>query len=184
MKPCNTTGTSTNAGYTEHAFNLAVAREIGKILRSSGIKVIYTREDDNSIGPCVDKRAAIGNSANADAVISIHADGSTSANAHGFHVAYSSPPLNAAQGEPSTKLSSALRDSMESAGFALSNYIGRNGLSPRTDLAGLNLSTRPVALVECGNMRNASEAALMSTSDGRERYATAIASGIEHFLGR
>ena len=181
-KPCNTTGTSTNAGYTEHAFNFDVAKQVGEALSAKGIKVVYTRSDDSGVGPCVDRRAEIGNEANADAVVSIHADGATSANAHGFHVAYSSPPLNAAQGAPSTALARALRDGLRSDGFTTSTYIGSEGLSPRSDLAGLNLSTRPAVLVECGNMRNAAEAAQMSSAPGRTHYADAIAAAIEAYL--
>lgn len=182
MKPCNTTGTATNAGYSEHAFNFAVAQEVGTALAAKGIKVVYTRTNDTGVGPCVDRRAEIGNEANADAVVSIHADGSTSAGAHGFHVAYSSPPLNAAQGAPSTKLAHALRDGLRADGFTTSTYIGSAGLSARADLGGLNLSTRPTVLVECGNMRNSAEAALMSSAAGRAKYAAAIAEAIEAYL--
>ena len=76
-----------------------------------------------------------------------------------------------------------MRDKLRAAGFGVSNYLGSNGLAPRDDLAGLNLSERPAALIECGNMRNAAEAAAMSTSDGRQRYADAIAAGILAYLG-
>lgn len=182
MKPCNTTGTSTNAGYTEHAFTWDVAVKVRDELTAKGVKVVMTRENDTGVGPCVDARAAAGNQANADAVVSIHADGSESAGAHGFHVAYSSPPLNAAQGAPSTKLTQDLRDALKAAGFATSTYIGKDGLSPRADLGGLNLSERPAALVECGNMRNAAEAAVLSSSDGRQRYADAITKAILTYL--
>lgn len=182
-KPCNTTGTSTNAGYSEHAFTFDVAQRVGAALTAKGVKVVYTRTDDNGVGPCVDKRAATGNAAGASAVVSIHGDGSDAAGAHGFHVAYSSPPLNAAQGEPSTSLAKTLRDGMRSASFTSANYIGKDGLAPRDDLAGLNLSTRPAALIECGNMRNATEAAAMSSAEGRQRYASAIAAAIETYLG-
>jgi N-acetylmuramoyl-L-alanine amidase len=181
-KPCNTTGTATNAGYPEHAFTWDVAQRVGKALAGKGIRVVYTRPDDTGVGPCVDKRAAIGNDANADAVVSIHADGSTAAGANGFHVAYSSPPLNAAQGEPSTRLAQVVRDTMRTGGFSTSNYIGGNGLSARADLGGLNLSTRPSVLVECGNMRNAAEAARMTSAEGRQQYASAIAAAIEAYL--
>lgn len=181
-KACNTTGTATNAGYTEHAFNWDVARRVGEELTARGVRVVYTRDSDTGVGPCVDERADIGNDANADAVVSIHADGSTSSGAHGFHVAYSSPALNAAQGEPSISLARTLRDTLRQT-FPVSTYLGSDGLAPRDDLAGLNLSVRPAALVECGNMRNAVEAAAMSTSDGRQRYADAIAAGILAYLG-
>ncbi|WP_439384410.1 N-acetylmuramoyl-L-alanine amidase [Amycolatopsis lexingtonensis] len=181
-KPCNTTGTATNAGYPEHAFTFDVARRVGDVLAGKGIRVVYTRQDDTGVGPCVDRRAAIGNEANADAVVSIHADGSTAAGANGFHVAYSSPPLNAAQGAPSLRLAEVLRDTMRTGGFSTSNYIGGNGLSARSDLAGLNLSTRPAALVECGNMRNATEAARMTSAEGRQGFAASIAAAIEAYL--
>jgi N-acetylmuramoyl-L-alanine amidase len=181
-KPCNTTGTSTNAGYTEHAFTWDVAQRVRDLLTARGVQVVMTRQNDTGVGPCVNERAAIGNRANATAVVSIHADGSTGAGDHGFHVAYSSPPLNAAQGDPSTKLARVLRDGLVSAGFPTSNYIGTNGLSPRADLAGLNLSERPVALIECGNMRNADEAATLSSAAGRARYAAAIADAIVAYL--
>ncbi len=72
--------------------------------------------------------------------------------------------MNDVQRGPAKVLATALRDSLRGAGFPDSDYIGRGGLSPRRDLAGLNLATRPTALVECANMRNAAEAALVSTT--------------------
>lgn len=181
-KPCNTTGTATNAGYPEHAFTWDVAARVRDLLVAEGIKVVMTRPDDAGVGPCVDRRAAIGNEAGADAVVSIHADGSTDASAHGFHVAYSAPPLNEAQGEPALRLATTMRDRLVAAGFATSTYIGSAGLSPRDDLGGLNLSERPSVLVECGNMRNAEEAAAFASADGRASYAAAIAAGITAYL--
>ncbi|KZB85291.1 N-acetylmuramoyl-L-alanine amidase [Amycolatopsis regifaucium] len=181
-KPCNTTGTATNSGYAEHAFTWDVSQRIAEALSAKGIRVILTRQNDNGVGPCVNERAAIGNDAAADAVVSIHADGSNSAGAHGFHIAYSAPPLNAQQGEPSAKLATALRDGLRAGGFPTSTYLGSNGLAPRSDLAGLNLSTRPAALVECGNMRNADEAAAMASEEGRQQYAASIAKAIADYL--
>lgn len=182
-KPCNTTGTSTNAGYPEHAFTWDVAQRVGAALAGRGVQVVYTRTNDTGVGPCVDERAAVGNQAGAAAVVSIHGDGSDSAGAHGFHVSYSNPPLNPAQGQPSSTLAGDLRDALHAAGFATSNYLGSGGIHPRDDLAGLNLSTRPAALVECGNMRNSAEAAIMSSAGGRQRYADAITAAILHYLG-
>jgi N-acetylmuramoyl-L-alanine amidase len=183
MKACNTTGTATNAGYPEHAFTWDVAVRVRDQLTAQGVRVVLTRPDDNGVGPCVNRRAAIGNESGAAAVVSIHADGSTNPSAHGFHIAYSAPPLNEAQGEPSMRLATAMRDTLVAKGFATSTYIGSAGLSPRDDLGGLNLSERPAVLVECGNMRNATEAAAFSTPGGRASYAAAIAAGILAYLG-
>lgn len=182
-KACNTTGTSTNAGYTEHAFNWDVANRVKAELQAKGITVVMTRSSDTGVGPCVNERAAVGNNANAAAVVSIHADGSESAGAHGFHVEYSSPPLNAAQGAPSTTLATVLRDNVRNAGFTLANYIGHNGLFGRDDLGGLNLSDRPSVLIECGNMRDAGDAATLSSTDGRQHIADGITAGIIAYLG-
>jgi N-acetylmuramoyl-L-alanine amidase len=182
-KACNTTGTATNAGYSEHAFNWDVANRVKADLQAKGITVVMTRPSDTGVGPCVNERAAVGNNADAAAVVSIHADGSESAGAHGFHVEYSNPPLNSEQGPPSIQLATVLRDNVHSAGFALANYIGKTGLFGRPDLGGLNLSDRPTALIECGNMRDSGDAATLSSATGRQHIADAIAAGIEAYLG-
>ncbi|MCW2631464.1 MAG: amiA, partial [Pseudonocardia sp.] len=85
---------------------------------------------------------------------------------------------------PALALARALREAMITGGFPTSNYTGADGLSPRADLAGLNLAQRPAALVECANMRNAGEAAVISTPEGRQRYAAAISAGVLAFLAR
>ena len=181
-KACNTTGTATNAGYSEHAFNWDVANRVQAELQAKGVTVVMTRSSDTGVGPCVNERAAIGNNADAAAVVSIHADGSLSAGAHGFHVEYSNPPVNSEQGPPSIQLATTLRDNVHAAGFALANYIGSNGLFGRADLGGLNLSDRPTVLIECGNMRDAADAAVFSSAAGRQRIADAITAGILAYL--
>ncbi|MBN9101141.1 MAG: N-acetylmuramoyl-L-alanine amidase [Pseudonocardia sp.] len=180
-KPCNSTGTATNAGYPEHAFTFDVATRVRQKLVAAGVHVVMTRPDDNGVGPCVDVRGRAAARAGAAVAVSIHADGSAAGNS-GFHVAYSDPPLNAVQAGPAHVLGTAVRDAMRTGGFRVSDYIGRDGLSPRRDLAGLSLATVPTVLVECANMRNAAEAALVSSAAGRQRYADAIAAGILAFL--
>jgi N-acetylmuramoyl-L-alanine amidase len=181
-KPCNTGGTSTDAGYPEHAFTWDVVQRVQKRLRAEGVRVVLTRNSDHGIGPCVNKRAATGNNAHADAVVSVHADGNTGAGNRGFHVIRSSPPVNAAQGTPSMTLARDMRGAFVGEGFPTSNYLGHDGLDARDDLAGLNLSTRPAVMIECGNMRNAKDSALITSAAGRQRYADAVTAGIEAFL--
>jgi N-acetylmuramoyl-L-alanine amidase len=181
-KACNTVGTRTDQGYPEHAFTFDVAARAAQRLTETGVKVVLVRTDDAGVGPCVDERGRAGEAAGADAVVSIHADGSDSGD-HGFHIALPYPPLNPAHEGPSWALGTALRDAMRAAGFPDSDYRGHDGIDRRADLAGLNLSTRPVALIECANMRNPTEAALVSSAEGRQRYADAIAAGILSYLG-
>lgn len=181
-KACNTTGTETDAGYPEHAFTWDVSQRVRRGLEAAGVRVVLTRPDDEGVGPCIDARGRAGEAADADAVVSIHADGSA-AHTSGFHIALSDPPLNDAQRVPATDLALAVRAAMRTAGFPDSDYIGDAALSRRGDLGGLNHSTRPTVLVECANMRNPAEAALVSSGAGRQRYGDAITAGILAFLG-
>jgi N-acetylmuramoyl-L-alanine amidase len=180
-KPCNTTGTSTDAGYPEHKFTWDVALRVGELLLANGVNAKLTRTNDTGVGPCVNVRGEMAAKMNVDAEVSIHADGAPPSG-KGFHVAYPRPALNTAQGAPSLELATALRDALKGAGLPESTYLGKAGLAPRADLAGLNTSKRPVALIECANMRNPDEAVTVSNAAGRQRYAQAITIGILAWL--
>jgi N-acetylmuramoyl-L-alanine amidase len=180
-KQCNTTGTATNDGYSEHALNWDVALHVRDALNQMGARTEFSRGDDNSVGPCVDQRAALANAMHPDAIVSIHADGGPSTG-HGFHVNYSSPPVNAAQGGPAVQLAHVMRDSLVAAGLTPATYIGSDGLYGRADLAGLNLAEYPAVLVELGNMKNADDAARMESADGRAKYAAAVTDGVVAYL--
>ncbi|MEU6711200.1 N-acetylmuramoyl-L-alanine amidase [Nonomuraea sp. NPDC046802] len=183
-KACNTTGTQTASGYPEHAFTWDVASRLRPILQRMGAKVVLTRPDDKGVGPCVTERAAIGNEAGADAVLSIHGDGARTSG-HGFHVILPGllPGHNDDVVRPSRRLGVAIRDAYrKGTGLPYANYVGVNGLQSRTDLGGLNLSKRPVVMIECGNMANAGDAAKMSDPAFRQRMAVALAAGIRRYL--
>ncbi|BBZ43495.1 Rv3717 family N-acetylmuramoyl-L-alanine amidase [Mycobacterium parmense] len=180
-KPCNTSGTSTDDGYSEHAFNWAVVALVNDALSQEGVRTQLSRDNDSSVGPCVDQRAEQANAMRPDAIVSIHADGGPPSGS-GFHVNYSSPPLNDVQAGPAVQLAHAMRDALVRAGFQPATYIGSDGLYGRDDLAGLNLAQYPAVLVELGNMKNADDAARMESADGRARYAAAVTDGITAFL--
>jgi N-acetylmuramoyl-L-alanine amidase len=71
-----------------------------------------------------------------------------------------------------------MRDQLVASGLQTSTYRGADGLYGRSDLTGLNLAEHPSILIECGNMKNNDEAAVMQTASGRASYATAVARGI------
>ena len=180
-KQCNTSGTATNDGYPEHAFTWAVVTLISGSLNQMGVNTRLSRDSDNGVGPCVDQRAALANAMHPDAIVSIHADGGP-ASGSGFHVNYSSPPVNDVQAGPAVQLAHTMRDALAQAGFQPATYIGSDGLYGRDDLAGLNLAQYPAVLVELGNMKNADDAARMESADGRAKYAAAVAQGIVAYL--
>ncbi len=180
-KECDTSGTATADGYSEHAFTWDVALQVQAALNQMGVRTQMSRDNDSSVGPCVDQRAALANAVHRDAVVSIHADGGPPSG-RGFHVNYSSPPLNDAQSGPAMQLAHTMRDALAGTGMQPSTYVGSNGLYGRADLAGLNLAQNPAVLVELGNMKNSGEAAQMESPDGRAAYAAAVTQGILAYL--
>ncbi|MET7643128.1 N-acetylmuramoyl-L-alanine amidase [Streptomyces sp. NPDC005426] len=187
-KECDTTGTSTNSGYAEARFTLDVSHRLRTLLRAQGAKVILTYDGDRAFGPCVDERARIGNKAGADAVVSVHADGSAAGN-RGFHVILPAAVRGGAADTstivgPSRDLGTRIAGLfVRATGSAPSNYIGGNtGLDTRKDLGGLNLSTVPKVFIECGNMRDPKDAALLTSAGWRQKAAQGIADGISSYL--
>lgn len=180
-KDCQASGTSTDDGYPEHTFTWDTTLRIRQALSALGVRTAMSRGDDTGLGPCVDERAAMANSLKPNAIVSIHADGGPPTG-RGFHVLYSSPPLNNVQAGPSVVFASVMRDQLKASGFVPSTYVGTGGLNPRSDIAGLNLAQFPSILVELGNMKNPADSALMKTPEGRQKYADAVVRGIAGFL--
>lgn len=180
-KDCQASGTSTEDGYPEHTFAWDTTLRIRQALTALGVRTAMSRGNDNALGPCVDERAALANSVRPNAIVSVHADGGPPTG-RGFHVLYSSPPLNEAQAGPALQFAQVMRDQLSGSGFVPSTYIGSGGLNPRSDIAGLNLAQYPSILVELGNMKNPADSAVMKTAEGRQRYADAVVRGIAAFL--
>src|SRR4051812_32575642 len=144
-KACDTVGASTNDGYAEHAYDLDVSLQLARVLRREGARVVLTRTTDTGWGPCITERAAIGNRAQADAAISIHADGGPSSG-RGFHVIY--PPSIRGLTDDIARASRLLaldvrRAFRRGTDEPYATYVGRDGLDVRSDLGGLNLSDVP-----------------------------------------
>lgn len=185
-KACDTTGTATDSGYSEAAYTWDVALRARRVLQRRGAKVVLTRRDNHSVGPCIDERARITNAARADASVSIHADGGP-ASGVGFHVIEPAliPGLTDDVFAASHRLAIDLRGAFRLAtGEPYSSYTGRNGLDRRSDLGGLRLANVPAVFIETGNMRNARDAARMRSGTYRLRVARGIANGIQRFLSR
>lgn len=183
QETCDTTGTETASGYTEAAFNWQVAQDLAFDLTLEGAKIVLTRTSNTGVGPCVTERAAIGNLARADAAVSIHADGGP-VNGRGFVVLEPvADGVNDGIVAPSQVLGTDLRDAFAArTGMLVSTYDGVDGIQPRDDLAGINLSTVPKVFVECGNMANPTDAALLVDPAWQERAAAALAAGLTTFV--
>ena len=180
---CDTTGTQTDSGYTEAEFNWDVARYLAADLRAEGATVVLTRTSNTGVGPCVTERAAIGNEVRGNAAVSIHADGGPP-DGRGFAILEPvADGINNAIIGPSAILGADLRTAFaQGTGEPVSSYDGTDGIQPRNDLAGTNLSTIPKVFIECANMRNAADATLVTSPRWQATAARAIAAGLTAFL--
>lgn len=186
-KACNTTGTASDDGYPEATFAFSVTEELAARLRALGASVVLTRSR-NEIGlwgPCVDERGRAGNAlpggGRADLKLSVHGDGCLGCGP-GFHVLVTGPDHPV--GEASHAFAGDLRAALLAAGLERAAYTGEGvGLVERDDLATLNLSRMPAAMVELGNMRDPADAAWMQDGRGRARIAEALAAAVVAYLG-
>lgn len=181
---CDTTGTETDGGYTEAQFTFDVARYLRADLRRAGATVVMTRSSNDGVGPCVDRRSQIINAAHANVAVDIHGDGGP-ASGRGFTIL---EPVadgpNDAVIAASARLGSDVRQALLADVPAMpeSTYSGDQGIMVRGDLAGLNLTTVPKVLVECGNMRNATDARMLVSPAFQRLVARTLAAAVIAFL--
>jgi N-acetylmuramoyl-L-alanine amidase len=144
-----------------------------------------TRASNHGVGPCVTRRAQILNRGHANVAIDIHADGGPPSG-RGFTV------LEPVADGPNDKVIAASERFGSDVRWALlrytqmpvSTYDGVDGIIHRDDLAGLNLTRVPKVLIECSNMRNATDAAMLVSAAFQRRIARALEAAIIRYLGR
>jgi N-acetylmuramoyl-L-alanine amidase len=180
---CDTTGTETDGGYTEALFNFRVAEYLRADLIRAGARVIMTRDSNHGVGPCVTTRSYIINKSHANVAVDIHADGGP-ASGRGFAVLepVADGPNDKVIGA-SARLGADIRAAMLAyTAMPVSDYDGKNGINHRDDLAGLNLTKVPKILIEVGNMRNATDAKMLTSAKFQQEVAKALLQAIIRFL--
>jgi N-acetylmuramoyl-L-alanine amidase len=180
---CDTTGTQTAGGYAEARYNFNVARYLRADLRRDGARVVMTRTSNRGIGPCVTRRAQIIDRAHANVAVDIHADWAPSSG-RGFAIL---EPVKDGPNNHVIRSSERLgrdirRAFLRRTKMPVSNYDGVHGIKFRDDLAGLNLTTVPKILIECGNMNNAPDARMLTSAGFQRRAARALEAAIISFL--
>nr|NLI50338.1 N-acetylmuramoyl-L-alanine amidase [Propionibacterium sp.] len=153
------------------------------ILREQGATVVLSRPDDNGTGPCNDERAEIANRANADLLISIHGDGNENQKNRGFHVIYSKTMAGGEAVAAASKKAATIMvgDLRANTRIPTSNYVGSalDGTYENSDTLGVlnTMRTGPAILVEIGNIIQTDDWAIMSSPEGQEEIARALAIG-------
>ncbi|MHC4445481.1 MAG: N-acetylmuramoyl-L-alanine amidase family protein [Planctomycetota bacterium] len=152
----------------EKTIVLAIARELTRVLKERGAKVVMTRYDDRYIKP--ERRAAIAEYERADLLVSLHADSDDNHNASGVGLFIA---RNASR--RSKQAETKIRAGLKRAGFTC-RKLQRKGFEV---LAG---HSRPAVLIECGFLSNTGDAKKLNSPAYRSRLAAAIADGIiDHF---
>jgi N-acetylmuramoyl-L-alanine amidase len=166
-----------NTKTPEYMVNMEVAVRLRSLLQEKGYTVIMTKtENKQMLGNIA--RAEIGNKANADLVIRIHADSSDSSFAKGASMLV---PAN-------NKYTGSIYNVSKKYGtVVLNKLIGdigmkNRGIAERDDMTGFNWSKVPVILVEMGFQSNVSEDKLLSTSDYQDKIAKSLSEGIHKAL--
>ncbi|MCE9519385.1 MAG: N-acetylmuramoyl-L-alanine amidase [Verrucomicrobia bacterium] len=150
---------------TEKDLTLAIARRLEKILREKHIQTVLTRHCDAFIS--LDERAEIANLFPDSLLLSIHFNGARMFDVNGFEIyAFRHSPT-----------SRTIAESIQQA--MMENLRSKNrGLRTDQDYAVLVRSAGSAVLVECGFISNKAEASRLTSPEGQEALAEAIALGV------
>ena len=150
-------------GRNEKDIALSISKKINANLKTLGFKTIMTRSTDVYIP--LSERYSIANRNNADTFVSIHLNAGASS-AAGIETLY--------------KTNQTLASKIQTEIISATNGKDR-GLKYRSDLAVLNGTKMPAALVETGFISNATESSRLATSSYQDKLAVSIAKGIAKF---
>jgi N-acetylmuramoyl-L-alanine amidase len=194
-------------GLREKDVTLALSRELGRELESRGFRVVFTREDDRTIG--LEERTAIAGSVSGDVFVSVHANAARRRSVHGIETYY----LNENHERHSLNLAARENGIPRQQVNALQHTLARlqmeeimphsqrlarlvqermvNGLPRRerpTDLGVkkgpfyvLFLSNMPAILIEAGFLTNRDDAARLRDPNYVQLLARQIAVGLDRY---
>ena len=165
----------------EYKLTLKVAKQLARVLKKQGCKVVMTRTDSKSALSCV-QRAKIANKAKADAYLRIHANSIDSSSATGaltICVTKNNRYVSNKMYKKSYALSAAVLNAYVKATGCRKEYIWETDT-----MSGNNWSKVPTTLIELGYMSNPDEDRKMQTTAYQKKMVKGMADGIkEYFLG-
>lgn len=165
----------------EKAVTLALAQEVGRILKEETELTIYlTRQEDKELP--APKRMHLANEAEGDLLVSLHVGASHAPDARGYLVYVWAPPDGTRQG----RYYQQSRGVAEDVAQGLADTMGDEWpayavhAAPLRLLGGLNM---PAVLVETGFVTNAADARLLGQQRHRAAIARGVADGLKQALG-
>lgn len=161
----------------EYLVNMQVAVRLRSLLTQKGYTVIMTKtENKQMLGNIA--RAKVGNQANADLVIRIHADSNENSSVNGASMLV---PAN-------NKYTGNIYNVSKKYGTVVLNKLisdigmKNRGVIARDDMTGFNWSKVPVILVEMGFQSNVSEDKLLASRSYQDKLAKSLSEGIHKAL--
>ena len=179
MKAMLTSGTQgVSTKLTEYQLNLQVGLLLRDELIARGYTVVMIRESNNVTLSNV-QRALIANSANADAFVRIHANGSENANKEGAYTICQTAknPYNAHLHSKSLQLSRNVLD-----GFISATEQKELSIWETDTMTGINWAEVPSTILEMGYMSNPEEDQRMATAAFQLAAAQGVADGLDVFF--
>ncbi|WNG37128.1 N-acetylmuramoyl-L-alanine amidase [Archangium violaceum] len=204
------TGAIGRKGTQEKEVTLAIARKLARELRTRGLEVMLTREDDHYLK--LEERARLANEMKGDLFISIHCNAAPSSKLRGIETytlntsadrysirlaarenASSEKGISdlqfiladlatKANTEESTRLANQVQKNLVS--HLSSHYKGVKNLGTKEALFYVLLGVKmPAILVETSFLSNPEEEKRLASDTYQEEVAQAIAHGVEDFLG-
>ena len=177
---CNTTGTATDGGYTEALFNFKVATDLRADLIADGARVVMTRTTNNGVGPCPEQ-------AGGDHQRCARERGDRRprrwrpGERRGFALLV---PVADGPNDHVIGSSLAFARDVRSAMLAgtpmpVSNYDGVDAIQPRDHGSPPRPRSRcSMIFIEVGNMRNATDARLLTSPAFQREVASALTAAI------
>lgn len=197
-------------GLMEKDLNLDIAKRLGRLLTSSGIQVVFTRNTDKFVP--LSSRVSIANANNADIFISIHANANRVRSLNGFEVYYVATNVDDSKRAYSTAKATSLKlENCHFASYALDlkatlwDMIYTHNRAESIELSQTvcnsmrdNLSLRilgvkgarfevlrgvrmPAVLIEIGFLSNYDEERKLKNNYYRQKITEAIAQGISDY---
>ncbi|MDZ4185250.1 MAG: N-acetylmuramoyl-L-alanine amidase [Desulfuromonadales bacterium] len=166
-------GAISPAGLKEKDLTLALALRLEKLLKMEGLAQLrLTRDGDYAVS--LRRRAGVVQGAAAEnLLLSLHMSAWKSSQTHGCTIYFLPVRDNE---EHSFLLAQSLDAALQEAGVADCTF-------ERVTLSPLNQTPFPAVLIELGYLTNPAEFGLLSSSDGQERIARALALGVKNYAG-
>ena len=156
--------------YNEKNLTLSTAKELERLLKAAGTKVIMTREGDTY--PTLTERVNISHQKNADVFISLHFNSNANKQANGIDTFYYDTNVN----------------EQELANVIQEEIIKATGLKNRGINEGnfqvIRTNTNAAILIELGFISNPEEEKIIASKDFQINAATGIMKGLERYFNR